>query len=83
VAFARCCHLLSLFSVSDPPPPTLPPSSKNEQILLFNLPVNFAQGTSIFWAYVVGFKESPLTAIQVRVLVSVCVVLGRLDRCAF
>lgn len=35
------------------------------QILLFNLPVNFAQGTSIFWAYVVGFHESPLTAIQV------------------
>lgn len=35
------------------------------QILLFNLPVNFAQGTSIFWAYVIGFHESPLTAIQV------------------
>lgn len=35
------------------------------QILLFNLPVNFAQGTSIFWAYVVGFHEAPLTAIQV------------------
>ncbi|KAI8475578.1 MAG: cation transporting ATPase [Monoraphidium minutum] len=35
------------------------------KILLFNLPVNFAQGTSIFWAYVLGFKEAPLTAIQV------------------
>jgi magnesium-transporting ATPase (P-type) len=35
------------------------------QILMFNLPVNFAQGTSIFWAYVIGFHESPLTAIQV------------------
>jgi len=35
------------------------------QILLFNLPVNFAQGTGIFWAYVIGFHESPLTAIQV------------------
>lgn len=35
------------------------------KILLFNLPVNFAQGTSIFWAYVVGFHEAPLTAIQV------------------
>jgi hypothetical protein len=35
------------------------------QILLFNLPVNFAQGTSIFWAYVIGFHEAPLTAIQV------------------
>lgn len=35
------------------------------KILLFNLPVNFAQGTSIFWAYVLGFHESPLTAIQV------------------
>jgi magnesium-transporting ATPase (P-type) len=38
------------------------------KILLFNLPVNFAQGTSIFWAYVIGFHESPLTAIQVRLL---------------
>jgi hypothetical protein len=36
------------------------------KILLFNLPVNFAQGTSIFWAYVIGFHVSPLTAIQVR-----------------
>ncbi|GBF92410.1 carbonate dehydratase [Raphidocelis subcapitata] len=35
------------------------------KILLFNLPVNFAQGTSIFWAYALGFKEAPLTAIQV------------------
>lgn len=35
------------------------------KILLFNLPVNFAQGTSIFWAYVIGFHEAPLTAIQV------------------
>ncbi|KAI8475580.1 MAG: calcium transporting ATPase [Monoraphidium minutum] len=35
------------------------------KILLFNLPVNFAQGTSIFWAYAFGFKEAPLTAIQV------------------
>ncbi|WIA15444.1 hypothetical protein OEZ85_002091 [Tetradesmus obliquus] len=35
------------------------------KILLFNLPVNFAQGTSIFWAYAIGFHESPLTAIQV------------------
>eukprot|EP00878_Enallax_costatus_P016801 GHUV01017632.1.p1 GENE.GHUV01017632.1~~GHUV01017632.1.p1 ORF type:complete len:499 (+),score=115.77 GHUV01017632.1:381-1877(+) len=34
------------------------------KILLFNLPVNFAQGTSIFWAYVIGF-QAPLTAIQV------------------
>jgi hypothetical protein len=44
-----------------PPRPQLP----NPQILLFNLPVNFAQGTSIFWAYVVGFHQMPLTAIQV------------------
>jgi magnesium-transporting ATPase (P-type) len=35
------------------------------KILTFNLPVNFAQGFSIFWAYVIGFSESPLTAIQV------------------
>ena len=45
------------------PPPPRPPAFP--QILLFNLPVNFAQGTSIFWAYVVGFREAPLTAIQV------------------
>lgn len=44
-----CCCVCSLFL----------------QILLFNLPVNFAQGTSIFWAYVIGFHEAPLTAIQV------------------
>eukprot|EP00879_Flechtneria_rotunda_P008837 GHRR01009257.1.p1 GENE.GHRR01009257.1~~GHRR01009257.1.p1 ORF type:complete len:212 (+),score=53.97 GHRR01009257.1:507-1142(+) len=35
------------------------------KILLFNLPVNFAQGFCIFWAYVIGFEEPPLTAIQV------------------
>ncbi|KAG1675876.1 hypothetical protein FOA52_001533 [Chlamydomonas sp. UWO 241] len=35
------------------------------KILLFNLPVNFAQGMCIFWAYVIGFQNAPLTAIQV------------------
>jgi len=35
------------------------------KILLFNLPVNFAQGGSIFWAFVVGMDEQPLTAMQV------------------
>lgn len=36
------------------------------KLLIFNLPVNFAQGFTIFWAYVVGFQDAPLTAIQVR-----------------
>ena len=35
------------------------------KLLIFNLPVNFAQGFTIFFAYVVGFKSAPLTAIQV------------------
>eukprot|EP00775_Hariotina_reticulata_P004052 gene4052-4299_t len=35
------------------------------KILLFNLPVNFAQGGSIFWAFVVGLDDMPLTAMQV------------------
>lgn len=35
------------------------------KILIFNLPVNIAQGTSIFWSYVIGFHYAPLTAIQV------------------
>ncbi|KAI8475579.1 MAG: cation transporting ATPase [Monoraphidium minutum] len=35
------------------------------KILLFNLPVNFAQGASIFWAYALGFHDAPLTAVQV------------------
>ena len=37
------------------------------KILIFNLPVNFAQGTCIFWSYVIGFSHAPLTAKQVRV----------------
>jgi hypothetical protein len=55
-------------ATSHPPTPLCLPCCRPStfpQILLFNLPVNFAQGTSIFWAYVVGFKEAPLTAIQV------------------
>ncbi|WIA38354.1 hypothetical protein OEZ86_001687 [Tetradesmus obliquus] len=35
------------------------------KILLFNLPVNFAQGGSIFWAFVFGLHDMPLTAMQV------------------
>jgi P-type E1-E2 ATPase len=35
------------------------------KILLFNLPVNFAQGMSVMWAYIVGFSDAPLTAKQV------------------
>jgi P-type E1-E2 ATPase len=34
------------------------------KIVLFNLPVNAAQGLAIFFAFVIGLKE-PLTAIQV------------------
>jgi hypothetical protein len=58
-------------ATTHPPTPSLAPNPIPQpqppapQILVFNLPVNFAQGTSIFWAYVVGFRESPLTAIQV------------------
>ena len=28
--------------------------------------MNFAQGTCIFWSYVIGFAHAPLTAKQVR-----------------
>ena len=35
------------------------------KILIFNLPVNIAQGTSIFWSYVIGFYYVPLTAVQI------------------
>lgn len=36
------------------------------KILLYNMPVNFAQGLSVFFAYVVpGVETVPLTAIQV------------------
>jgi P-type E1-E2 ATPase len=35
------------------------------KILIFNLPVNFAQGTSIMWSYVIGFDHAPMTAKQV------------------
>lgn len=35
------------------------------KILIFNVPVNIAQGSSIFWSYVIGFNHIPLTAIQV------------------
>lgn len=35
------------------------------KILVFNLPVNFGQGLSILWAYIIGFEHAPLTALQV------------------
>ena len=35
------------------------------KLLVFNLPVNFAQGFTIFFGYVIGFESAPLTAIQV------------------
>jgi P-type E1-E2 ATPase len=41
------------------------------KILIFNLPVNFAQGTCIMWAYVIGFPAAPMTAKQVGVQASV------------
>jgi len=38
------------------------------KILLYNMPVNFAQGLSVFFAYVVpGVETVPLTAIQVLI----------------
>lgn len=36
------------------------------QILVFNLPVNLAQGTSVLYAYILGLPAAPLTALQVR-----------------
>ncbi|KIY92432.1 hypothetical protein MNEG_15531 [Monoraphidium neglectum] len=35
------------------------------KILVFNLPVNLAQGFSIMYSYVVGLPDAPLTALQV------------------
>jgi magnesium-transporting ATPase (P-type) len=35
------------------------------KILLFNIPVNFAQGFSVFFAYIVGMDEAPLTPVAI------------------
>jgi len=35
------------------------------RLLLFNLPVNIAQGISVLWAYILGFNEAPLSVLQV------------------
>ncbi|KAF8067390.1 ctpF [Scenedesmus sp. PABB004] len=35
------------------------------KILIFNLPVNLAQGTSILWSFALGLPAAPLTALQV------------------
>lgn len=35
------------------------------KILLFNTPVNFAQGLAAFFAYIVGMEQTPMTAIQI------------------
>jgi magnesium-transporting ATPase (P-type) len=35
------------------------------KIIVFNLPVNFAQGCCILWAYIIGFEDIPMTAIQI------------------
>ncbi|PNH09038.1 putative calcium-transporting ATPase [Tetrabaena socialis] len=40
------------------------------KILIFNLPVNLAQGLSVLYAYILGLHEVPLTALQVRARVS-------------
>jgi hypothetical protein len=39
------------------------------KILIFNLPVNLAQGCVIMYSYIVGLKTTPLTALQVGVWV--------------
>ena len=36
-----------------------------QKILLFNIPVNLAQGVVIFWGFVIQMRELPLTAMQV------------------
>jgi hypothetical protein len=35
-------------------------------VQIFNMPVNLAQGTSVMYAYIIGFSQAPLTALQVR-----------------
>jgi hypothetical protein len=35
------------------------------QILVFNLPVNLAQGLSVLYSYILGNPNAPLTALQV------------------
>jgi len=35
------------------------------KILLYNIPVNFAQGFATFFAYIIGIPEAPLTPIQI------------------
>ncbi|KAG2429432.1 hypothetical protein HYH02_014087 [Chlamydomonas schloesseri] len=35
------------------------------KILIFNLPVNLAQGFSVLWSYILSMDEVPLTALQV------------------
>lgn len=32
---------------------------------IFNMPVNLAQGTSVMYAFIIGFHQAPLTALQV------------------
>ncbi len=36
------------------------------KILIFNLPVNLAQGLSVLYAYILVLDNPPLTALQVR-----------------
>jgi hypothetical protein len=44
------------------PPPFVYPLS---QIFLYNLTTNFTQGLVVFFSFVIGLKEMPLTPIQV------------------
>lgn len=37
------------------------------KILVFNMPVNLAQGTSVMYAFILSFSNAPLTALQVCV----------------
>lgn len=54
-------HLQSWVRVTDQWPYVCRPV-----LQIFNMPVNLAQGTSVMYAYIIGFSAAPLTALQVR-----------------
>lgn len=41
------------------------PTSVCVQILVFNLPVNLAQGASVLYSFILALPAAPLTALQV------------------
>ena len=47
-------------------PQSAPSPSPPAQVFLYSLPTNFSQGLCVFFAFVLGLKEAPLTPIQVR-----------------